>query len=257
MIRYSTGSILVLRHYTRMKHFRAWLKSPLGQSLVVEEKKIIQKKVLRIFGFHLAFLGPSPFLECVEQSPILFRVWLDTHAKKRKDCVSVLARHDKLPILPDDIDLMFLAHCLEFSKNPHEVLREAYSALKPEGQIIISVFNPWSVWGFWRFFIRYINRAPYDGQTISIKRLRDWLALLGFDVIQVSTCFFLPPIQNKNIMAKLSWFEKTMRFMFPKMGASYIILAKKRILTLTAVRPKFAKHKRLLPAGWAEPVTRN
>lgn len=246
-----------MHHHGSWKKLRAWLKTPLGTALVSEEKKIIQKKILKIFGFHLVFLGAPTFLNCIHQSPILHHVWVDPHAVKRKDCVSVIARQDKLPILSDDIDFVFLAHGLEFTKNPHEVLREVYSILKPEGQLIITGFNPWSIWGFWRLIVRYISRAPYDGQYISQRRLKDWLALLGFDTLQSSTCFFLPPIQSENIRSRLKWFEKSLRFLFPKMGASYIILAKKRVLTLTAVRPKFAKRKRLLPAGWAEPVTRN
>jgi ubiquinone/menaquinone biosynthesis C-methylase UbiE len=40
-----------------------------------------------------------------------------------------------------------LPHTLEFSADPHHVLREVERVLVPEGRVVISGFNPASLWG--------------------------------------------------------------------------------------------------------------
>ncbi len=54
----------------------------------------------------------------------------------------------------DSIDLVFLPHTLEFSADPHQVLRETERVLIPEGRVIILGFNPLSSLGLWRLFRR-------------------------------------------------------------------------------------------------------
>lgn len=238
------------------KKFCDWLKLPLGQSLVQEEAKHIEPLIQTIFGFHLVFLGEAPLLQCIVKSPIRNRVWIHPHATQRDDCSAIISRQDKLPIMADDIDLIHLAHCLEFNKNPHEVLREAYAALKPEGYLILTGFNPWSLWGFWKILFRHVKSLPWNAEFISLRRLKDWLALLGFDVLQVKTCFFRPPIERTSWLAKFSWCEKLGRFLMPFWGASYIILAQKRVVTLTLVKPRWAKRPAVVTQRWVEPVTR-
>lgn len=236
--------------------FRDWLSMPLGQNLVAEQTKKIEEFIQTVFGYHIIFLGEPPLLEELRKSPILHRVWIHPEAKPLSNCTAVISRQDKLPLIPDEIDLIYLAHCLEFNSNPHEVLREAYAALKPEGHLIISGFNPWSTWGFWRYIVRYIKRAPWDADFISLKRLKDWLALLGFDIVQVKTCFFRPPIEKETWLEKISWFEKLGGFLFPFLGASYIVMAKKRVIRLTPLRVEWNKRRKLIPTGLAEPVIR-
>lgn len=238
------------------KKFRDWLNMPLGQTLIAEEAKTISEFIQTVFGYHLLFLGEWPLLHSILKCPILNRIWIHPFAEKRDNCASVISRQDKLPIMMDEVDLIYLAHCLELNVNPHEVLRESYAALKPEGHVIISGFNPWSFWGAWRFSVRYLKRAPWDARFISLLRLKDWLALLGFDIIQVKTCFFLPPIESENWLTKMSWLEKVGRTIFPLFGASYIVLAKKRVMSLTPLRVDWQKRRKLIPAGLVEPVIR-
>src|SRR5205823_3662158 len=94
-------------------------------------------------------------------------------------------RFDKLSIANDSVDVVYLAHCLERIANPHEVLREVFRILLPEGHVIITGINPWSFWGFTRFLLRYIYPLPWDGHFISVMRLSDWLTLLGFEIILI------------------------------------------------------------------------
>ena len=47
-----------------------------------------------------------------------------------------------LPLPESTFDLLVLPHALEFTDDPHRLLREAYRVVRPEGQIVIAGFNP-------------------------------------------------------------------------------------------------------------------
>lgn len=266
------------------KTFQKWLSEPLGQALLDLESKRLEKRIENLFGYHFLLLGEPQFLKTIKSTPIQHRVWVhpyalnivnDTvneanehknvseHKKENEDKVvpefngSPLAcRQDKLALLTDEIDLVLLAHCLENIQNPHEVLREAHRVLKPEGYIFLLGFNPWSIWGLWRRVVRYIKRVPWDGQFISISRLKDWLALLGFDIIHTEKYFFRFPFSNANFIRKTRWIEWLGRFIFSPFGACYLIQAKKRVITLTPIRPAWQKKKRFISSGVVEPAIR-
>lgn len=239
---------------TRWKKLHDWWTSPLGQSLITAEGIVLKKTMSTLFGYHLLFLGESSFVACVAESPISHRVWIHSDKIFKNECSALTSRHDKLPIISDGIDVVYLAHCLEFIKNPHEVLRETFRVLIPEGHVIISTFNPWSLWGLWRYLVRFIKRVPWDGRFISVARLKDWLALLGFDVLEVCPYFFRPPITHPGILKRLEWLEKLGRWCWPFLAGGYVLVARKRIITLTPIRPQFQTKESILVTGMAEPV---
>ena len=232
------------------KRLRAWWDSPLGMAFLKSEEGEVKKMLAQLFGYHLLVLGEPVFLQCVQDSAIMHRVAIHPFASFSETCSTLRSRHDKLPIISDGVDLIYLAQCLPFIKNPHEVLRETFRVLIPEGHVIISNFNPWSVWGLWRWCVHYIKRVPWDGHFISVTRLNDWLALLGFDILEVKRYFFRPPISHPVILQRLAWLEKVGRWCWPFFGGGYVLLAQKRVMTLTPIRPFFATDRTVLvPSG--------
>jgi hypothetical protein len=70
------------------------------------------------------------------------------------------------------------------------VLREVERVLVPEGQVVIAGFNPLSLFGLRRRLAGEATGYPWHGQYLSLRRLKDWLALLGFETgLQASGCF--------------------------------------------------------------------
>ncbi len=251
---FKIGKDSCMKISSRFKKYRAWWKTPLGNAYILSENQAVKKVLPTLFGYHLLVLGESNFVECVIESPIHHRIWISRDARALSECSSVTSRHDKLPIISDGIDLVYLAHCLEFIKNPHEVLRETFRVLIPEGHVIISNFNPWSIWGVWRLLVRFIKRAPWDGKFISVGRLRDWLALLGFDVVAITPHFYRPPILHPGLLRRLMWLEKFGQWCWPWLGGGYVLLARKRVITLTPIRPSFEMKRKLLVSGIVEPA---
>ena len=232
------------------KSLGAWWGSSLGLAFLNAEKAAVKKMLPPLFGYHLLVFGDPVFLDCVENSPIKHRVLIHPAASFSEIYPHLRSRYDKLAIISDGVDLIYLAQCLSFIKNPHEVLAEAFRVLIPEGHLIISNFNPWSLWGLWRWCVHYIKRVPWDGHFISLTCLKEGLLRLGFDVLEVRQYFFRPPISHPRILQRLAWLEKCGRWCWPFFGGGYVLLAQKRVMTLTSIRPSFVRNPRgLLPNG--------
>ncbi len=102
--------------------------------------------------------------------------------------MTLCAPLDTLPFRSDSIDAILLPHTLELVEDPYAVLREAERVLTGEGCLMICGFNPFSGWGARRVFGQYFGRPafpPHTQRMLSERRLRDWVALLGFDVDSV------------------------------------------------------------------------
>jgi len=211
-----------------MKDLRSWLKTSLGQAFLNAEIKAMGPILETLFGYYFLVLGEAPFCNSVLKSTISNRILINPQAISSYPHVSsIRSRYDKLPILSNEVDVIYLAHCLEFIKNPHEVLREAFRSLTPEGHLIISGFNPWSFCGLWRILSLYCKQAPWNGHFISITRLIDWLALLGFEVVLV----------KKYQISNAPWIFG---------GGGYVLLARKQVITLTPIRPYWQTEKKAL-----------
>ncbi|MCG7924383.1 MAG: hypothetical protein JAY67_02495, partial [Candidatus Thiodiazotropha taylori] len=65
-----------------------------------------------------------------------------------------------------------------------------------------------------------------------------------------------PPIQRQGVMQKLQFMEQIGDKVYPNFGGVYIILAVKRVVTITPIRPKWTVKKRVIPTA-AEPTIRN
>ena len=162
---------------------------------------------------------------------------------------TVRAQAVALPIDTDSADLVVLPHVLEFEAHPHQALREAHRVLVAEGHLLVFGFNPWSLLGAARWVARRRRQAPWCGHFLDRRRLRDWLQLLGFDVLAIDGCFYRPPLVSASLLARLSVFERAAVSMAPLLGGSYMMLARKRVVTLTPVRPRWRVPRRMVPVG--------
>ncbi len=228
----------------RMNHkaLDAWWNSPLGQAFLFEQSRIVQPIFSKIFGYYQLLMGDPPVIQRINPNPKINPIWVHPLSKTQvlPHFDAITARQDKLPIASESMDVVYLAHCLGLSKNPHEVLREAFRVLKPEGNLIIAAFNPWSAWGLWCFLRRFLKPAVWDSHFIALSRLEDWLSLLGFDLVQSHRFFFRPPITEPGFLASLGFLEKIGPYLYPLWGGGMIIWAKKSVLTLTPIKPSFA-----------------
>jgi len=239
---------------------REWYRTDLGQRLLTQEKLILEPLLAKLFGYHLLQVGVVTEESLTHTSLIQNCMILDMNIGSVKLTEEMQGKMlgglpDALPVASDSLDVMLLPHVLEFSRDPHQVLREVDRGLIAEGHVVISGFNPWSSWLLWRLALGWRKQPPWCGRFMSLARLKDWLRLLGFDIISVQHVFYRPPIQHEGVMNRLSFVDAIGKKFWPIYGASYTLVAKKRVFTFTPIKPRW-RPRRFVPSSVVESQSR-
>ncbi|MCU7942967.1 MAG: class I SAM-dependent methyltransferase [Candidatus Thiodiazotropha sp. (ex Cardiolucina cf. quadrata)] len=238
----------------RQKQLQTWFESDLGKLLAEQEAECLDSRIATLFGYHVVQLGlPCRNQDFLRMSPARNRVVMGSG----DDCTGIDLQADShhLPLASDSVDGMVLPHTLDFTADPHQVLREVERVLIPEGKVLLCGFNPWSQWGLWRLLRLRSATIPWCGHFFSGKRIQDWFSLLGFELEEVVYLHFRPPVSNSPIMQRLAFMERLGERVYPLFGGVYVILAVKREVTMTPLRSKWRVKKRVLPTA-AEPTMR-
>jgi SAM-dependent methyltransferase len=212
-----------------------WLTTPLGEYLKDREQAYFDETVADIFGFHALQIG-LPECPLLAQSRMVSKWSLD---------------YD--PPAENSLDLIVMPHALEFTDDPHLMLREAWRVVRPEGQIVISGFNPFSLFGTKRYFGRG-STPPWNGNFITLYRLKDWLTLLGFDAVGGRFDCYIPPFTQDKWLRRFSFFEKTGDRWWPLTGGVYYLRATKKVIGMRLLTPAWERRERrkaLAPAARA------
>jgi len=236
---------------------RDWFEGPLGARVLREEASLAPMALENVFGFELLQVGTwGPARHLLDGARTQHTTLV---APEMSPGVTLCAPLDTLPFRVDSIDAIFLPHTLELVEDPYAVLREAERILTAEGCLMICGFNPFSGWGARRLFSQYLGRSAFPPETlrmISERRLRDWVALLGFDVDSVYG--YLNPLPLKGRAPKPLDSAPRVPPPMPRAAltaGAYLLKARKRVPTLTPVRPRRRVRQRVL-VGAAEPTTK-
>jgi SAM-dependent methyltransferase len=225
-------SILELQH---------WLQTPPGHYLLAWEQPVFDAAVADAFGFHALQLG-LPDVPALRDNRMPHR-WLATASLPLVDGAAAgAALHcdfEALPFPNASIDLVVLPHTLELARDPHHTLREVERVLVPEGRVLISGFNPASLWGLRQRTGRArrgvgLGRQqslfmPRSGDFIGYWRLRDWLRLLGFEVETGRFGCWRPPLASPVWLERFAWMDRLGEHWWPVFGAVYFVAAVKRV----------------------------
>jgi len=229
-----------------------WLETPLGRYLLAREQAWFDRTVADIFGFQAVQIG-LPGCEFLAQSRVTSHWNVGAEAP-----ADILADPHWLPFPENSLDLIVLPHALEFTSDPHQLLREVYRAIRAEGQIVISGFNPFSLFGAKRYFGRG-QSPPWNGSFIALYRLKDWLALLGFDVVGGRLDCYVPPFAQEKWLHRFEFFEKTGDRWWPISGGVYYLRATKKVLGMRVLTPAWQRRERrnkaIVPARTREGLT--
>jgi SAM-dependent methyltransferase len=225
-----------------------WFTSPLGQLLVSKEQVLIDDELRNLFGYHLLQLSVAQSLDLTQASRISHHFALYPQ-KSTHSIVSGLADFNNLPLPTNSIDLVLLHHVLDYSQSPHHLLREAASVLISQGHLVVVGFNPWSLFGLWRWLIRFFSRAPqWRHQSLRLGRVLDWLAVLDFEPISIKQGFYCPPCHKPSVTKYLQWMERAGKRLSAPWGGFYIIVARKDSLAVTPIKPQWQGYAGL--RGW-------
>ena len=234
----------------------AWLRSPLGQRVYALERKIAAEALAQVFGWQLLQIGQwgdddGLIAEGRTQRRTVL-AWHGNRVEGRR--TAIRSRTDSLAIASDSIDAVILPHTLEYEPEPHEILREVERILSGEGHLIVLGFRPLSSWGLRHLFARD-GFPPGVERMIGEGRLKDWLKLLGFEIVDARRYLFTLPWGAKAPSSQ-SFFERSGQLLWPLFAGGYLMKARKRVYTLTPIRPRWKRLRPQVVGGLIEPTTR-
>jgi SAM-dependent methyltransferase len=212
-----------------------WFESPRGKYVLSWEQVQVDNAVDDVFGFHAVQVG-LPGIDFLRENRMPLKI------RAGKGPLSTLqCSPEHLPLASHSIDLLVLPHVLEFSDNPHQILREAERVLMPEGQVVICGFNPLSLWGLRRRVGATLGwnqgTYPWEGKFIGLLRLKDWLSLLGFELNGGRFGCYAPPFAQSRWLERSEFMEKAGERWWPIAGGIYTVRAVKRHVGLRIVTP--------------------
>lgn len=234
----------------RRRDARQWFETTLGGYVLAREQAYFDESVSDIFGYNALQLG-LPQHDMLRASRIPLHLTLDLHPPAQ-----LISDFNHLPIASQSIDLALMPHVLEFSATPHQILREVERVLMPEGHVIITGFNPLSWWGVGHLLKRRCGDYPWRGNFINLPRVKDWLALLGLEVVAGRLSCYAPPMQSAKWLERFQFMEAAGDRWWPLGGGVYFLLAKKRVHSMRLIMPswkeRLAAQGRIAPAAQKE-----
>lgn len=208
-----------------------WLDTAQGRYVMDWEQAKVGTLVADLFGYNALQLG-LPQCNLLAHNRIPLRQLAGETGK-----VDVLCDLRELPFAANSIDLVVMPHVLEFHDDPHQILREVERILIPEGQLVITGFNPLSLWGLRKRLSRDRSEFPMNGDYISVLRLKDWLQLLSFEVDRGNFGCYAPPCHQERWLKRLHFMEAAGDRWWSFAGGVYLLRAVKRVRGMRIILP--------------------
>jgi hypothetical protein len=231
----------------------AWWDAPLGRALLAAESELLAAALEDVFGWELLQIGAwGASRELLAGSRTRAQSLIAAPGLSKD--ADVLARASQLPVMSDCIDAALLPHTLEFAADPYAILREADRVLVGEGQLLVLGFEPLSLWGMRSRWSR-AGFPPGLRRVLPQRRLREWLVLLGFELIDTQRYLYLSPWSRGLGSGEGAGRMLRPGLTYPLPAGAYLLKARKRVYTLTPIRPR-AREKPAVIGGLVKPTTR-
>ncbi|MCH9691448.1 MAG: class I SAM-dependent methyltransferase [Gammaproteobacteria bacterium] len=216
-----------------------WFCTNLGREILAQQLSVAQPLLEACFGYHLMQVSVTTEVDFSICSRI-------NHCFQLSACAGMegaaQVEAEQLPLPAESIDVVVLHHLLDFSANPHQVLREAARVLIPGGHILLIGFNPFSLLGLTRLL--QTRSAYQQGNQLRAARVADWMKLLDLQAIALERGFFRLPLQQRELLAKTLWMERIgARWRLP-WGGFYIIVARKEVARMRAIKIDWRADKK-------------
>ena len=211
-----------------------WFNSPLGRYVISLEYNYINPVVMDTFGFYAIQMGNFG-IDFLDHSRI------QNKFSANSNLADLLTSNEALPFDESSLDLLIAPHILEKMSKPYELLKEIHRVLMPEGRLIITGFNPMSLWGIKRLLSFDID-YPWNTKFIPLSKIREWLPIVGLEMVEGKMGCYIPPIQQASWLKKIKALEKFGDRWWPMLGGFYFLVIQKRVHGMTPIKPHWQKR---------------
>lgn len=210
-----------------------WFDTKNGQRLLNAEEAILSDFLEDKFGYfslQTHTLGRN----------LLKQTRMNHHIMMEGPDRNIVCSSMHLPFEKDSIDLIISQHQLEKIGNIQALFSEFFRVIIPGGRVVILSFNPFSFAGL-RNLTCFDNFSPWNQKFISLSAAQKILKEEGFTVEEGRMVDYQPLFSDNASDHKL--FEDVGARWLPLFGNVYFIVARKDVIGVTPLRPKWNKMK--------------
>lgn len=231
-----------------------WFQTPPGQYALAWERAQFDAAVADVFGYYAWQVGLAD-MNLLQANRMPFKGYVGTETPAPESAAAwqsrvVIAQPEALPFESQSVDLLILPHAFECTPEPHNVLREVERVLVPEGRVVISGFNPWSMWGA---RTRMPGMEPWLPQApssqVSPARLKDWFKLLSLEVQDSQYGCYAPACRSEKWLQRWGFLESAGARWWSLGGAVYMVSAVKRVAGMRIIGPAWKTKPKRARAG--------
>ena len=230
-----------------------WWQEALGAALLGAESELLTEALEDVFGWEFLQVGAWGNARELLAGSRTRRQTILAAAKFERG-PDVIGRASALPIVSDSVDAVLLPHTLEFAADPYSIVREVDRVLVAEGQLIVMGFRPWSLWGL-RASASRSGFPPGMRRVLSQGRVEEWLELLGYEIVARRRYLYASPWSHPSAGEPGARILRR-GLVNPLPPGAYLLKARKRVYTLTPVRPRF-REKTPVIGRLVKPTTRS
>lgn len=186
--------------------------------MLQQEREWNRDALTNVYGMHLMQLGVAKENFARQAKEVHHSFVMATAIYEEQSWAVVEGESEALPIATESLTAVILPHVLEYSANPHQVLREVTRVLDEDGELLIYGFSPWSIQG--------LLGIGKETTCLSRRKIMDWLALLGYEVREQR---ILP-------ILTLSWRRSRLN------TGAYQLVAKRRVTPLSRIHSRWRQR---------------
>jgi SAM-dependent methyltransferase len=209
---------------SHLRQHSSYWHSPAGQSVLAWEQHVLSTFAERVFGFY-ALSFDLPRLDALHQSTIHHAIHVNVSATLVTGHAAAQFDLHDWPFQNDSLDYIVLPHVLEFSQDPHAVLREAARCLRPGGSMSLTAFNPHSLLG-WQAGNAELGQRE---RWVSRRRLIDWMALLNLHTDHGAFGQWRPMSANAKGFQRWAWMDDAGERWWPHLANVFALRVVKRL----------------------------
>lgn len=240
-------------HKLDCKDYASWLDTEAATRMLALQSSWIQHNITRLSGLRLMYQGLDHDAGLLKTSPVKHCFRMGLPWQQGVIAADAWMTSSDWPLPDSAIDVVVLQHSLDFSRNPHQVIREASRTIAPNGYLVIIGFNPYSLWGGAKMLLPFASEMPWVANAVSASRLCDWLTLLDFNIQShetmghIGSLTFLPRRFCLRVDSVLAGNPMML-------GNYYMMVAHKKVEGMTPIRNKYwTMPERQL--GWAKSIS--
>ncbi|WOT06629.1 class I SAM-dependent methyltransferase [Shewanella youngdeokensis] len=193
----------------------------------------------RLFGYYMLNLGPLSAK--IDKTGVGINSLYSLYDAPEAD---IVADYHQLPIQNSCVDAVVMNFLLEFEADPYRLLREVDRVLIAGGHLVITGFNPLSPMFMGKILPKYQQEIPWNGRFFMPSRVKDWLGLLGYQVVADERLLHHHLLNDVNTE---SIWSHALKSWLPSAGSLYILVARKLESPLTPLR----ERRKVKQAKWS------